>query len=299
MKKIQNMLVVIDNDNSSQSDELPIELKKSLRLAADKESVQIHLLSVAYQKYLHHDFLSLDFNQLQRRDEYCDQIADNLNKMASELINQGYDVVSHVAWGYPSYEKIIKKADEVSADLIVKHCRAYGKIEFHHLTNDSWQLVRHCPVPLLLVKNRPWSDQPTVLAAVDPMHNHDKPLALDYRIMAGAQTLQEKLDGELHVIHAYAETARPFAPAGVIEKQHRVKLDDFLSAYSLPESNLHFLDETPIMALAQKTEELDVDIIAMGAMSRSRLSELLVGSTAEQVLDFMTRDILILKSSST
>ncbi|MBL4580907.1 MAG: universal stress protein [Gammaproteobacteria bacterium] len=297
MNKIQRILVVVDseNDSLSRGGELPIELAKAVRLVTDKSSTELHLFSVAYQKHLHHDSLSWDFNQSQKRQEYCDQLAKNLDQLATKLKSEGYQVSSESTWAYPRYEAIINKANEISADLIVQHTRSYGKLEFHHLTNDSWQMVRHCSIPLLLVKNDPWNDQPALLAAVDPMHSHHKPLALDNRILEAALTLQERLTGKLHVVHGYAEAARPFAPAGVIEKEHREVLDELLSSYAIQPEQLHFLDETPVSALQQEAHKLKTDILIMGAISRSRLSEMLIGSTAEKVLDFFRTDVLIIK----
>jgi len=295
MEEFQTLLVAIGNNDGDIADPNPVELEKALRMVRDKKSTQLHLFSVAYQKHLDHDFLSIDFNQIERRQEYCDQLLKSLNAIAEALTDDGYQVSAEVAWGYPSYEQIIAKAEAVSADIVVKHCRAYGKVDINHLSNDSWQLVRHCPVPLLLVKNKHWADQVRVLAAVDPMHSHDKPAALDHKIMAGAQAICDSLQGELHVVHAYAEAARPFAPAGVIRSEHSNALEEFLKSYSIEAHELHFVDATPIMALEKEAEELEPDIIAMGAMSRSRLSEILIGSTAEQVMDFVPIDILIVK----
>jgi len=297
MNKIQKILVVIDgeNDYSVEGSELPIELEKALRLVTDKSSTELYLFSVAYQKHLQHESLSWDFDQSEKRKEYCDLLAKNLDHLATNLKSEGYQVSSESIWAYPRYEAIITKANEIAADLIVQHTRSYGKLEFHHLTNDSWQLVRHCPVPLLLVKNDPWHDKPALLAAVDPMHSHHKPLALDNRILEAALTLQERLSGKLHVVHGYAEAARPFAPAGVIEKEHRKVLDELLSSYAIQPEQLLFLDETPVSALQQETYKLETDILIMGAISRSRLSEMLIGSTAEKVLDFLGTDVLIIK----
>ena len=297
MNNIQRILVVIDseNDNERAGGELPIELQKAMRLISDKSSTELHLFSVAYQKHLHHDSLSWDFDQGEKRQEYCDLLAKNLQSLATKLKSEGYQVSSDSVWAYPRYEAIIAKAKEIAADLIVQHTRSYGKLEFHHLTNDSWQMVRHCPLPLLLVKNDPWNDKPALLAAVDPMHSHHKPLALDNRILDAAVTLQARLSGKLHVVHGYAEAARPFAPAGVIEAEHRKVLDELLSAYAIEPEQLLFLDETPVSALQQETYKLKTDILIMGAISRSRLSEMLVGSTAEKVLDFLGTDVLIIK----
>ncbi|GJM13711.1 MAG: hypothetical protein DHS20C12_21140 [Pseudohongiella sp.] len=297
MNKIDKLLVVIDGDEdfSAEGSELPIELQKALRLVVDKSSTELFLFCVAYQKHLHHDSLSWDFDQAERRKDYCDQLATNLDVLSTRLLSAGYKLEHEVLWAYPRYEAIINKAKEIGADLIVQHTRSYGKLEFHHLTNDSWQLVRHCPLPILLVKNEPWHDAPTLLAAVDPMHSHHKPLALDDLILKSALAVQERLSGELHVIHGYAEAARPFAPAGVIEGEHRKVMDELLADYAIPAERQHFMDETAIAALQQETYKLKVDVLVMGAISRSRLSEALIGSTAEKVLDFLATDVLIVK----
>jgi len=297
MNRIQKILVVIDGENgtSNESGEFPIELQKALRLVTEKPSAELYLFCVAYQKHLHHDSLSWDFDQEEKRKNYCDLLVKNLARLASKLEFDGYQVANELVWAYPRFEAIITKAKEISADIIVQHTRSYGKLEFHHLTNDSWQMVRHCPFPLLLVKNEPWHDQPALLAAVDPMHSHHKPLALDNRILEAALTLQGRLSGELHVIHGYAEAARPFAPAGVIEKEHREGLEELLAGYAIEPEQLHFLDETAVSALQQQTYKLKTDILVMGAISRSRLSEMLIGSTAEKVLDFLETDVLIIK----
>lgn len=299
MDEIQRILVVIDSDggNLGDKDELPVELAKATRLVTDKSLVEIHLYSVAYQKHLHHDSLSWDFDQGVKRQEYCDRLAERLKRLAASLESTGYRVFNETVWAYPRYEAVINKAKEIAADLIVQHTRSYGKLELHHLTNDSWQMVRHCPLPLLLVKNRPWDERPALLAAVDPMHSHHKPLGLDERILQAALVLQEQLSGELHVVHGYAEAARPFAPAGVLEKQHRRALDELLSASAIRPEQLQFLDETAIVALQQAAQKLKADVLVMGAISRSRLSEALIGSTAEKVLDFLETDVLIVKPS--
>ena len=297
MKQIQRILVVIDSDSdySNANTEMPIELQKALRLVPEKDATELHLFCVAYQQHLDHNSLSWDFDQTQKRKEYCDQLTTNVAHLSASLEKAGYNSSSEVIWAYPRYEAVIAKAKEISADLIVQHTRSYGKLELHHLTNDSWQMVRHCSTPLLLVKNDPWHVIPKLIAAVDPMHSHHKPLALDNRILDAAIVMDGLLSGELHVVHGYAETARPFAPAGVIESEHRQAMDDFLSDYSLPSERIHFMDETPIAALQQKTRELKTDILVMGAISRSRLSEMLIGSTAEKVLDFLGTDLLVIK----
>lgn len=300
MKKIERIMVVIDanEDYSNAPDGLPIELRKALRFIKDKQAAEIKLLSVGYEKYLSHSFRDLTSDHHTLRKEYCDRLAEGMQGMVDQLSQQGYTISSEVRWAHPRYEAIVKEALEFKADLLIQHCRAYGKIEHHHLTNDSWQLVRHCPLPLLLVKDGEWSDPVVMMAAVDPMHSHSKPLNLDSLIIDAASSVSEQIGCDFHVVHAYAEAARPFAPAGIIKAEHSAAFDELMSDYNFDKDKLHLIDETPVYALQQYSKKLNSNIIVMGAVSRSRFAEALIGSTAEEVLDYVRTDILLVKPSA-
>lgn len=297
MQAMTSLLVVLNDESDFCSSDAtpPAALSKAKRLIADKADTKLHLLCVAYNKYLDHDYLALEFNQREKRRQHCDELTSQLNAMVEELQSEGYRASGKVVWGHPRYEAVLAGVEETGADLVVQPARSYGAIELHHLSNDAWQLVRQSPVPLLLVKNSSWQDKPSLLAAIDPVHSHDKPQDLDKRILDTALAAQSQLGAELHVLHAYAELARPFAPAGVIEAEHRAALDALMANYSIPASHVHFVDKTPTIAIEQQLNSQHANIVVMGALARSRLYELLIGSTAEQVLDFLAVDILIVK----
>jgi len=300
MKKIERIMVVIDanEDFSNAPDGLPIELRKALRFIEDKQSAEIKLLSVGYEKYLGYSFQTISADYSALRKEYCDRLSASMQGLVDSLSGQGYSISSEVRWAHPRYEAIVKEAQEFNADLLIQHCRAYAKIEHHHLTNDSWQLVRHCPLPLLLVKDKEWGEPVTMMAAVDPMHSHNKPVQLDAQIIDTAASASKQLSGNFHVVHAYAESARPFAAAGTIKEEHTKAFQELVAEHNFDDSNLHLIDETPVYALQHYSESLNSDIIVMGAVSRSRFAEALIGSTAEMVLDFVKTDILLLKPSA-
>lgn len=297
MKQFQHILVVInDCSDDFNSESAPaVVLTKAKRLAADKANTKLHLLCVTYQKYLDHDHIGLAFDQVEKRREHCDVLTSKMDALLKALATEGYAATGEVVWGYPRYQVVLDRINQTNPDIVVQAARGYGAIELYHLTNDAWQLVRQCPKPLLLVKNSEWQDKPTLLAAVDPVHSHDKPQALDKRILDTALATTQQLAGELHVLHAYADAARPFAPAGVVQREHRAALDKLLANYSIPANRVHFVDETPVYAIEHQINHLPVDVVVMGALSRSRLYEMLVGSTAEQALDFYKVDILVVK----
>ena len=218
-----------------------------------------------------------------------------MEALVADLVTDGYKISCEVAWAHPRYHPIVKMAQEFNADILIQHCRAHAALEHFHLTHDSWELVRNCPIPLLLVKDLDWGDDLVMMVAVDPMHSHKKPEQLDNILLDAAITFSKHTDANLHVVHAYAETARPFAPAGKIKAEHESAFADLVSHYDFEQSQLHLLDETPVYALQNYGEKINSDIVAMGAISRSRLSEALIGSTAERVLDYIKTDILIIK----
>jgi len=297
MSKIERILVVVDaeEDFSKATDGLPIELRKALRFVHNKADVELRLLSVGYEKYLHHSFRSIGSDYIAMRKEYVERMEASLNSLTEKLAGQGFRISSEVVWAHPRYEKIVEKADEFDASLVVQHVRAYAKIEHYHLTNDSWQLVRYCKRPLLLVRDGDWSDPVVMMAAVDPLHTHHKPLQLDNQIIDTGIDVSGQIGGEFHVVHAYGESARPFAAADKIKEEHSVAFDGLVADYNLDASKIHFIDETPLYALQSFSEEIHCNIIVMGAISRSRLSEAMIGSTAERTLDYIKTDVLIIK----
>ena len=121
---------------------------------------------------------------------------------------------SSADWDYPPYEAIIRKSQRLSADLLV--------VENHHgtgrhparwlLAYTDWELLRLCPIPVLLVKNRRLYHRPRVLAAVDPSHAFAKPSNLDRQILRAGAQLVHALHGELHALHVF-HPGVPVVPA--------------------------------------------------------------------------------------
>ena len=50
-----------------------------------------------------------------------------------------------------------------------------------------------------------------------------------------------------------------------------------------------------VHALPQMAEELKASMVVMGAISRSRFDRILIGNTAEKVLDHLDCDVLVVK----
>lgn len=255
-------------------------------------------------------FFDTDTLRLQREKFMAERRAD-LERLAVELRTSGLEVTTHVHWDNPLHAGILRRVQEFAPDLVVKDTHHHSALRRTLFTNTDWTLLRRCPVPLLLTK-REWSAQPRIVAALDPGHHGDKPAALDGDILDAALLLARTLQGSVAVVHAFfparllaattGMAGMPLAPdvaaADVVEAE-RLRVTEALHALaatrSLGPEAVHVLRGSPIELLSRHAEEAGADFVVMGAVSRSRLQEIFIGSTAERVLDRLPCDVLVVK----
>ena len=233
-----------------------------------------------------------------------------LESLATPLRARGLDVTTETVCADPLHTGLIDRVRHTSADLVVKDTHHHSLAQRTFLTNTDWQLIRCCPVPLLLTKTAPWTAAPRVVAAVDPGHVNDKPEILDHWIVEHASLFAQRLHGELHVLHVYvpmaivgaATIASPSMAAAVtpedlaLEEQNRRNLVTALvSEYNVAPENIHLELGGPAQVLPIAAARVHADVMTMGAIARSGLKRIFVGSTAEDVLERLPCDALIVK----
>jgi len=233
---------------------------------------------------------------------------EQLEKLAARIRKHGIGVDVAADWDYPPYEAIIRKAQRLAADLVV--------VENHHgtgrhparwlLAYTDWELLRTCPIPVLLVKNRKLYHRPRVLAAVDPSHAFAKPSNLDRQILRAGAQLVHALRGELHALHVF-HPGVPIVPAMPdspmldvvaerdLERQARRKLERVVDGFDVKRSHCHLVEGRPNEAIPSAAKRERSAIVAMGVVSRSGLKRFFIGNTAEFVMDAVTADILVVK----
>jgi universal stress protein E len=221
-----------------------------------------------------------------------------VERMAEPLRAQGLTVTVDVVWDHPFERAILKKAAAHDYWLVAKETHHQNLVQRTLLTNIDWHLIRECPAPLLLVKNRPIAAEPNVMAAVDPVNEHDKPAALDDRIFAFGAELARVLRGHLHVMHAYAAPLGAELPPDVVKviaDEHRAAMKRFLDGHAALGGRAHLYEGLAHECLAKAAEEHAADFVVMGAIARRGLKRLFIGSTAERVLDRLPCDLVIIK----
>lgn len=234
---------------------------------------------------------------------------ERLEQRAAEAATARVNVRCTVHWDYPSHEAIVRQAVRHKADLVIAESRRRHGAARLFLSNTDWQLIRLCPVPLILVKNsRAWTDA-NILAAVDPLHAHAKPTALDPRILKIGAEFARALGAQLHAVHAHSPLIGyvpglmteplPVRITGREARDHHRQVRQRVLAetrrFRTPERRVHVVEGEPGAVLIGQARRLRAQMVIMGAVSRSGLQRLFIGSTAERVIDDLSCDVCVVK----
>lgn len=277
---------------------------------AEQAGADLELFICYYNEYLSGDRL-FDAPSLEKaREEIIAGHQKRLQALAAPLREKGINVTTNAVWDHPLHEGIVRHAAATGADLVFKDTHHHSAVSRALLSNTDWNLIRICAAPLWLVKPREMSDTPTFLAAIDPLNEHDKPAALDDKILVLSKALANTANGQVHAFHSYdpriavaTATANAYIPVSLpfdeIEaqmcEQHKKRFDEVTQFHEIDAQNAHLIAGLTHEELPSLAEEKNVDVVVMGAVSRNRWKRLFVGATAERTLEHLPCDLLIVK----
>jgi universal stress protein E len=304
MNKISQILSVIDPTTDDQP------AMRRAAWAAAKTGAELELFICYYNEYLSGDRL-FDSQSLQAtRKEVLDGYQKHLETLAQPLRESGITVRTQTMWDHPLYEGIVRHAAAINADLVFKDAHHHSAISRALLTNTDWSLIRACASPLWLVKAGNMPANPVIVAAIDPMNEHDKPAALDDEILMLSKTLANAANAEMHVFHSYdprvaiaTATANAYIPVSLpfdeIEKemrqQHEKRFNEIIEYHEIESDHAHLVSGLAHEELPALAKDLDALVVVMGAVARNPLKRLFIGSTAERTLGELPCDMLIVK----
>lgn len=223
-------------------------------------------------------------------------------QLADVLKAKGHNASAAAAWDHPPDRAIARRANARDVDLVVTQ-----PLEGHRaaLSHADWRLVATCPVPVLVVKSEARSDYGKIVAAVDPIHAHAKPAELDDTILTHAKSLQAALGAELEVLHCFVPLSDLSAgeAGGVplvtaeeaLEDARRHALESLVADAGLPASVIRLETGKADVVLNRLIDDGEADLVIMGALSRGRLKDFVIGSTAERVLHGGHGDVLTVR----
>jgi universal stress protein E len=246
----------------------------------------------------------------QNRAAVLERHRNRLEQLAEPLRSAGVSVGVDTRWEHPLHDSIVRKSADCRADLVIKDTHFHSVLKRSIFSNTDWSLIRNCAATLWLVKPRPPGQRPCFIAAVDPLHERDKPADLDSRILDVGARLCQPLGGELHVFHAFdvvaaiaVSTDSMTMPivlpmnelADAMRTRHTEAVERLCHQHGIARQRAHIHQGNTRQLLLALAEQLRADAVVMGAISRSGLKGLFLGNTAEDVLDRLDCDLIIVK----
>lgn len=245
-------------------------------------------------------------------DYYQSALSEELHRLeqfAEPIKARGVRVTFKALRGQSSVE-IIREVQRNGHDLVVRANKGDSSKRSGFFGATSLQLMRKCPCPVWIVKQGCKPVFQRVLGSLDLAHD-EVHVSLDREIIELARSIAEREGGKCeftHVWDVYGEQMlRPRMSDDEWEQlTERTKSEvllkfreTFADCQLDPDSDdVHLVRGEPARAIPKFVEDHDVDLLIMGTVGRSGLSGMIMGNTAEMILDRVQCPVLALKPES-
>ena len=301
MLKYRNILVFIDPTKESQP-----ALERAIDIAEKEKEAKITLFLCCYDLSYEMTSLSSSEERQTMRSIVVKENQEWLDTLILPYKEKGLDIASQVIWHHRPFLAAILEVLKHQYDLVVKSTHPHSKFSAILFTPTDWNLLRKCPVPVLLVKHHQWPEDGNILCAIDCKSIQDEEHhQLNQQILAEAKTMAEMLSANIHIVNAYPSPPMnimlelpefdPIHYEDNLKTFHQKTLNEYAQTYKIPEQQTHLKQGLPEEVISEVAEEIDAELVILGTVGRSGLSATLLGHTAEQVIDNLDCDLLALK----
>lgn len=298
--QLNQLLVVIDPTTK----ESQAALQRAQWLALQSKA-SVELLICDYHSALDNTLFGNHAAQHQARATLLAEHLNWLETLAEPLRKQGITVTTQVRWGKILYEEIIAHCKVLQPDILLRNATTHGLLKRLFFSNTSWQLIRFCTVPVWLVRDAPWQGK-ALAVALDPTHTEDKAASLDHQLIQATQALAQQLHMQAKYVHSYntLPTMYTFEAEVVISYDvylksiaeiHEQAFNELLDTYAIDKCQRKLLSGAPEHSIPHYIKEQSIDLLVMGAISRSQIENALIGNTAERILENSDCDLLVIK----
>ena len=304
MKQFKNILVVVDQQISHQENSAIAQAAE----LAQRNNAKVTLMDVitapddtvnAYK-----DIISAsELTQMMAKQRDKDLVS-----MVNELRTNNIDANTKIAIG-TNFIEIIRQVLRSGHDLIIKIATGNDS----RFASSDFHLMRKSPCPVWLLKQQEVAHCQHILAAVDiTQENTDEGKRLNQLIMELATSLAQWKNGNLHLLSCwtlYGESAlrhNSFLKvsdsklASIIDEEQnslQQRLDAFGANYDSFTFTQHLIKDKPDHGIPKFVERHTIDTVVMGTVGRSGISGLLIGNTAETVLQSIDASVVTVKPS--
>lgn len=205
-------------------------------------------------------------------------------------------------------DAIIEEAQRGHHDLVVAVAKGKNSKRKGFFGQTATQLLRRCPCPVWLVDPGKTPQSRHVLGCVDTSSDHSLDAELNDKVYKLASSLGRVGNAKFSIIHAWTMDDEALLSSrfpqrkidGFVrdeEQYQRKRFDQFLKLQGTDADadNVHLVKGDTAETITRFVKENQVDLLVMGTVARSGLSNIFIGNTAEKILDHVQCSVLALK----
>lgn len=293
---MKDILVIADPVNNSDGDE-QTAYHKALELAV-VSNANLHVAVFCYESVSlsasdkdNSGAFSLESVLVEERELWW---TDYIGKTQGDI-----QVSCEVIWEKYPHAWVIEHCKTRHYDLLVK---TGHRSETAFYTPTDWQLFRKAPVPIYSVTQNHFKARKVVLAALDLMTLDEQKQRLNERLLEAAFQLSVQTASELHCCFAIKlptlvrdlDLIDVPAHEHKIEKEARLKSQEWLDDYDINDADIHIEQGTPWRVVSSIAHRVKAHCVVIGSMGRTGVAGKLIGNTAEKVIQHAKTDLLVI-----
>ena len=230
-----------------------------------------------------------------------------IQKMLTKL-KDGYDGVKVDVEVVPGKDfiEVIKTVVKKKFDVLVKAPHHKGLIAGTLFGNAELNLMRRCPCPVWVIKPGRKKRIQKIVAAVDLVENQKKARNLSEDIVELAVGVAEREGASVDIVFAWQHPFESHVKSRIegeeynyivnaVKESGQKKLDHLISLHPGADISAHLVNGAPEKAILKYVDKSDGDLLVMGTLSRAGVPGLLIGNTAEEILNGANCSVVTMK----
>ncbi len=232
-----------------------------------------------------------------------------LEELAEPLRRKGLDVTTRVLEGRTSVA-IIRDVLRYGHDLVMRVAKGVDSRRHGFFGATAFRLLRKCPCAVWLVTPAASPRFQRVLGCVNPSPGDPVDEELNDKVIELAQSVSRYHQGTCSLVHVWSlwnermlkEHMKP-EEFELVKRRAREEIERNFTAtlqrhgLSLESPGVVLLEGEPISRIAEFVKQERIDLIVLGTVGRSGIQGILMGNTAEQILNRIECSVLAVKPS--
>jgi universal stress protein E len=237
----------------------------------------------------------------QFQEEMREEAQARMRFLIAKLHAEDRDITCRTLLGDPALA-IIHAVQQDKHDLVLVGTRKLTTWEQVFVGSTTKRLLRKCPAPVWTVKVEASTAPNSIMAATDFSETSLLAALL-------ARQIANQIGTQLHLVHIVDSKDLPdnvierLAPNGILREEiaivARSRMDDFVNLLGDATHSLqtHIGWGIPSEKISQMANSLRFDLLVLGTIGRGGIKGVLLGNTAERVIDTCNCNILAVKSA--